>query len=119
MIKMTIMLLKFQRELTLGLGYFDKFKIFKWIKSSRRINFKTIDLLEEKNLGKRKTNYRLKDWGISRQRYWGCPIPIAYDENDEIIKISEKSIYQLNLPDNIDINTKGNPLDAKDDWKII
>ena len=45
---------------------------------------KTIDILENKNLGERKINYRLKDWGISRQRYWGCPIPIAYDENNII-----------------------------------
>ncbi len=78
---------------------------------------KTIDLLEEKNLGKRKTNYRLKDWGISRQRYWGCPIPIAYDENNNIIKIPENEL-PVKLPENIDINISGNPLDAKNDWKI-
>ncbi|MDB9746802.1 leucine--tRNA ligase [Candidatus Pelagibacter sp.] len=79
---------------------------------------KTIDLLEEKNLGRRKTNYRLKDWGISRQRYWGCPIPIAYDENDNIIKISKNEL-PVKLPENINIDINGNPLDAKDDWKII
>jgi len=79
---------------------------------------KTIDLLENKNLGKRKINYRLKDWGISRQRYWGCPIPIAYDKNDNIIKIPLKDL-PVKLPNNININVNGNPLDAQDDWKNI
>ena len=79
---------------------------------------KTIDHLEEKKLGKRKTNYRLKDWGISRQRYWGCPIPVAYDENNNIFKIPQKEL-PVKLPENIDINSNGNPLDSKDDWKII
>ena len=79
---------------------------------------KTIDVLEKKNLGKRKTNYRLKDWGISRQRYWGCPIPIAYDENDKIIKVPEKDL-PVKLPENININTNGNPLDADKKWKNI
>ena len=79
---------------------------------------KTIDFLENKNLGKRKINYRLKDWGISRQRYWGCPIPIAYDENNQIIKVPEKDL-PVQLPENININISGNPLDANDDWKNV
>ena len=79
---------------------------------------KTIDLLENKNLGKRKTNFRLKDWGISRQRYWGCPIPIAYNENNEIVKIPEKDL-PVKLPEDIDINANGNPLDANENWKNI
>ena len=79
---------------------------------------KTIDILEDRKIGKRKTNYRLKDWGISRQRYWGCPIPIAYDENNNIIKIPESKL-PVKLPENIDMKTKGNPLDEKNDWKII
>ena len=79
---------------------------------------KTIELLENKKLGKKKVNYRLKDWGISRQRYWGCPIPIAYDENNNIVKIPEKDL-PVKLPENININTNGNPLDAQDDWKSI
>ncbi len=79
---------------------------------------KTIDILESRNLGKRKVNFRLKDWGISRQRYWGCPIPIAYDENNEIVKISEKDL-PVKLPENIDINTNSNPLETNDEWKKI
>ena len=67
---------------------------------------KTIELLENKKLGKKKVNYRLKDWGISRQRYWGCPIPIAYDENNNIVKIPEKDL-PVKLPENININTNG------------
>ena len=79
---------------------------------------KTIEILEEKKLGKKKINFRLKDWGVSRQRYWGCPIPIAYDENNNIIKIPKENL-PINLPEKIRLNTKGNPLDHQDDWKNI
>ena len=79
---------------------------------------KTINFLEERKIGKRKTNYRLKDWGISRQRYWGCPIPIAYDQKNKITKIPENDL-PVKLPENVDININGNPLDANKDWKSI
>ena len=79
---------------------------------------RTIELLENKKLGKKKINYRLKDWGISRQRYWGCPIPIAYDEKNNIIKIPEKDL-PVKLPENINIKTNGNPLDLQENWKSI
>ena len=79
---------------------------------------KTIEILEEKKLGKKKINYRLKDWGISRQRYWGCPIPIAYDYDNKIKKIPKDKLPVL-LPENINLNTNGNPLDANNDWKNI
>ena len=79
---------------------------------------KTIEILEEKKLGKKKINFRLKDWGVSRQRYWGCPIPIAYDENNNIIKIPKEDL-PINLPEKIKLDTKGNPLDHHDDWKNI
>ena len=79
---------------------------------------KTINYLEKNNLGKRKTNYRLKDWGISRQRYWGCPIPIAYDENNEVIKIPEKDLPVV-LPNIEKLGTDGNPLDNEKDWKTV
>ena len=76
----------------------------------------TIKILEKRNLGKRKTNFRLKDWGISRQRYWGCPIPVAYDENNNVIKVPIKDL-PVKLPENIDLNTNGNPLDSQIKWQ--
>jgi leucyl-tRNA synthetase len=79
---------------------------------------KTIKIIEEKRLGKRKTNFRLKDWGISRQRYWGCPIPIAYDQQGNPVKVPEEML-PIKLPENIELNTQGNPLDYQNDWKKI
>ena len=79
---------------------------------------KTIDYLEKEKLGVKKINFRLKDWGISRQRYWGCPIPMAYDEKGDIFKIPLKDL-PVKLPEDINLQTKGNPLDHVDDWKNI
>ena len=78
----------------------------------------TIKIIEGKNLGNKKTNFRLKDWGISRQRYWGCPIPVAYDENQNVVKIPDKNLPVM-LPDEIDLSTNGNPLDSQKEWKHI
>ncbi len=79
---------------------------------------KTIELLEERKIGKKQINFRLKDWGVSRQRYWGCPIPIAYDEDGNITTIPKKDL-PVKLPENINLNSKGNPLDSQKDWKNI
>ena len=79
---------------------------------------KTINILEERKLGKKQINYRLKDWGVSRQRYWGCPIPVAYDEKGNVHPIP-KSMLPVKLPQNINLKTKGNPLDSQKDWKEI
>ena len=79
---------------------------------------KTIELLEKRNIGKKKINFRLKDWGVSRQRYWGCPIPIAYNKNGEVVKIPIEDL-PVKLPENINLNTKGNPLEHQYDWKKI
>jgi len=79
---------------------------------------KTIKYLEENNLGEQKINFRLKDWGISRQRYWGCPIPIAYDENNQPIKIPKDQL-PVELPKIDKFKTSGNPLESDDNWKNI
>ena len=77
-----------------------------------------IKILEEKKIGKKKINFRLKDWGISRQRYWGCPIPIAYNVNNKAIKIPLKHL-PIKLPEKINLNTAGNPLEHQSEWKKI
>ena len=79
---------------------------------------KSIEYLTKNNLGNKKINFRLKDWGISRQRYWGCPIPIAYNEKGNIIKVP-KEMLPIKLPENINLKTKGNPLDHQKKWKEI
>jgi len=79
---------------------------------------KTIKILEEKKLGSKKINFRLKDWGVSRQRYWGCPIPIAYDAKGNVIKIPNDQL-PVKLPENINLKEKGNPLDKVKSWKNI
>ena len=78
----------------------------------------TIKILENKKIGKKKINFRLKDWGISRQRYWGCPIPVAYNKKGQIVKIPKDKL-PLKLPQKINLNTIGNPLEHQEEWKKI
>jgi len=75
-----------------------------------------IKKLEEKKIGNSKIIYRLKDWGISRQRYWGCPIPIMYREDGEIILVPEKDL-PVELPKDVDFTKPGNPLENHPTWK--
>ncbi len=79
---------------------------------------KTIEILEARKLGKKKINFRLKDWGVSRQRYWGCPIPMAYDKKGNVFPIPKNKL-PVRLPENIDLNFKGNPLNNTKEWKKI
>jgi leucyl-tRNA synthetase len=72
--------------------------------------------LTEKKIGRAKIIYRLKDWGVSRQRYWGCPIPIMYREDGETILVPEKDLPVL-LPKDIDLSKPGNPLENHPTWK--
>ncbi|MDB9784540.1 leucine--tRNA ligase [Pelagibacteraceae bacterium] len=72
--------------------------------------------IEKLNIGKKKITYRLKDWGISRQRYWGCPIPMIYLKDGTIVPV-EKSELPILLPENVDLNDESNPLDKNLDWK--
>ena len=75
-----------------------------------------IKLIEKKNIGKSKVHFRLKDWGISRQRYWGCPIPMIYLEDGKVVPV-DKSELPITLPEDVDLNFSGNPLDKHPTWK--
>jgi leucyl-tRNA synthetase len=77
---------------------------------------KAIATIAKKKLGEKKITFRLKDWGVSRQRYWGCPIPIVYNKSGEAIPVSKKELPIL-LPEDVDLQVNGNPLEKHDTWK--
>ncbi len=109
---------KVETEAYAGPGVLINSQFLDGLKAPENSVIETIKILEEKRLGKKQTNYRLKDWGVSRQRYWGCPIPIAYDEKGNVHPIP-KSMLPVKLPENVNLKTKGNPLDNEKEWKKV
>ena len=79
---------------------------------------KAIELFEKLGSGKKAVNYKLRDWGVSRQRYWGCPIPVIYYE-DGTYRVLEKNELPVLLPYDVDLNGKGNALLRNDEWRKI
>ncbi|MEO0883213.1 MAG: leucine--tRNA ligase [Pseudomonadota bacterium] len=74
--------------------------------------------VEEMDLGRGTTEYRLRDWGVSRQRYWGCPIPIIKCETCGIVPVPEADLPVV-LPDDVSFDVPGNPLDRHPTWKHV
>ena len=109
---------KVQNEAYTGTGVIINSEFLNGLKVPEESIQKTIDILEEKKIGKKKINFRLKDWGVSRQRYWGCPIPMAYDQDGNITPIPKKDL-PVKLPENVNLNSKGNPLDSINEWRNI
>ena len=101
-----------------GPGILINSKFLNGLKAPNESVLETIKTLEKKKIGKKQINYRLKDWGVSRQRYWGCPIPILYDENGDAHAVPDEML-PVKLPQNIDLNLKGNPLDRQLNWKEV
>jgi len=101
-----------------GEGVMFNSKKFNGLKAPKESVEEAIKFLEKEKKGKKRINFRLKDWGVSRQRYWGCPIPVAYDTNNKIVKIPLENL-PVRLPENINLKTKGNPLDHQEEWKKI
>jgi len=66
----------------------------------------------------RRVQYRLRDWGISRQRYWGCPIPVVHCQRCGVVPVKESDL-PVELPDDVDFDRPGNPLDRDPSWKYV
>ncbi len=76
----------------------------------------TIDWAERAGLGKGMTQYRLRDWGLSRQRYWGCPIPVVHCDTCGVVP-EKKENLPIELPDDVTFDVPGNPLDRHPTWR--
>jgi leucyl-tRNA synthetase len=74
--------------------------------------------LEELGIGKGLTNWRLRDWGVSRQRYWGCPIPIIHCDSCGVVPVPDDQL-PVRLPDDVTFDRPGNPLDHHPTWKHV
>jgi leucyl-tRNA synthetase len=77
---------------------------------------KATEWLEEKGLGKRQVNYRLRDWGVSRQRYWGCPIPVIYCPNCDAVPVPEDQLPVV-LPEDVEFMGVKSPIKADPEWR--
>ncbi|MGL5568961.1 MAG: leucine--tRNA ligase [Cetobacterium sp.] len=84
--------------------------------SSKEALTKIADFIEEKEFGQRTTKYRLKDWGVSRQRYWGTPIPALYCEKCGVVMEKEENLPVL-LPTDVEFTGNGNPLETSESFK--
>jgi leucyl-tRNA synthetase len=91
----------------------DNFSNLTSVQAKREI----IDYFERQNIGKRTVNYKLRDWGISRQRYWGAPIPIILCPKCGAVTEKEENL-PVTLPDDVQITGEGNPLDKHPTWKF-
>ncbi|MBY6162667.1 leucine--tRNA ligase [Mameliella alba] len=76
----------------------------------------TIDWMEAKGLGKGVEKFRLRDWGLSRQRYWGCPIPVVHCDDCGVVP-EKKENLPIVLPDDVSFDIPGNPLDRHPTWR--
>ena len=79
---------------------------------------KIIEYFENNEIGNKSINYKIRDWGVSRQRYWGCPIPVIYYE-DGSYRVLEKNELPVILPYNVSLEGKGNALLKNEEWRKV
>jgi leucyl-tRNA synthetase len=75
-----------------------------------------IDFCEGQGVGQGVTKYRLRDWGLSRQRYWGCPIPVVHCDTCGVVPEAKENL-PIRLPDDVTFDIPGNPLDRHPTWR--
>ena len=85
------------------------------VKDAKR---RVVEELEAKNRGRREVSWRLRDWGVSRQRYWGCPIPMIHCENCGPQPVPDQDLPVF-LPEDVSFDVPGNPLDHHPSWKNV
>ncbi len=83
---------------------------------SKKSQYNIIQMFEAKGIGKKTTNYKLKDWGVSRQRYWGAPIPFVHCDDCGLV-MEKKENLPIALPQDVEINGEGSPLENHPTWK--
>ena len=84
--------------------------------NNKEAQAKIIELFESKGLGRGTTNYKLRNWGVSRQRYWGAPIPFVHCKSCGLVPEKIENL-PVTLPDDVEITGEGNPLDTHPTWK--
>jgi leucyl-tRNA synthetase len=84
--------------------------------NSKEAQLKVIQYFEEQKIGQKTTNYKLKDWGVSRQRYWGAPIPFVHCDDCGLV-MEKKANLPIALPHDVEITGEGNPLEKHPTWK--
>ena len=98
-------------------AYIDHFAGIEEVSSQDGIDA-TIEWFEAKDLGTGQTKYRLRDWGLSRQRYWGCPIPVVHCDTCGVVP-EKKENLPVRLPDDVSFDVPGNPLDRHPSWRDV
>ena len=83
---------------------------------SKKSQYNIIKFFEDQKIGQKTTNYKLKDWGVSRQRYWGAPIPFVHCKDCGLV-MEKKENLPISLPEDVEITGEGNPLENHPTWK--